>query len=100
MRRKPAQMSTNNRYYADMKARFLAFQNGEIDMRNLHTMVYEPNNVALALRQLSRSGGRDSKGPDGINIHTLENYSVMELSEIVKDRLLNKKMGYVRRTYP
>lgn len=92
-------MSTNNRYYVDMKARFLAFQNGEIDMRNLHTMVYEPNNVALALRQLSHSGGRDSMGPDGTNIHTLENYSVMELSEIVKERLLNKKMEYVRRTY-
>src|SRR5699024_5706021 len=30
---------------------------------------------------------------------TLENYSVMELAEIVKDRLLNKKMDYVRRTY-
>ncbi len=68
-------------------------------MRNLHTMVYEPNNVALALRQLSHSDGRDSIGPDGTNIHTLENYSVMELSEIVKDRLLNKKMEYVRRTY-
>lgn len=98
MRREPTKMSTNNRYYVDMKARFLAFQNGEIDMRNLYPMVYEPNNVALALRQLSHSGGRDSMGPDGTNIHTLEKYSVMELSEIVQDRILHKKMEYVRRT--
>lgn len=70
------QMSTNNRYYVDMKARFLAFQNGEIDLRNLHPIVYEPNNVALALRQLSHSGGRDSQGPDGTNIQCLNRSSL------------------------
>ena len=33
---KPNQtMSTNNRYYVDMEARFGAFQNGEIDMHML-----------------------------------------------------------------
>ena len=97
---KPNQtMSTNNRYYVDMEARFFAFQNGEIDMHMLHPMVYDANNVALAVRQLSQSGGRNALGPDGTNYHTLEQYSIAELSEIVKDRLLNKKMDYVRRTY-
>lgn len=40
-----------------------------------------------------------AKGQDGTNYKTLEPYSIHELSEIVKDRLLNKKMDYVRRTY-
>lgn len=93
------EMSTNNRYYVDMEARFEAFWNHEIDMRTLHTMVYDMNNVALAVRQLSKSGGKDALGPDGTNYSTLESYSIAELSEIVKDRLLNKKMNYVRRTY-
>ena len=92
-------MSTNNRYYVDMEARFEAFRNHEIDMRTLHTMVYDMNNVALAVRQLSKSGGKDALGPDGTSYSTLEDYSIAELSEIVKDRLLNKKMDYVRRTY-
>lgn len=38
-------------------------------------------------------------GPDGTNYKTLENYSVAELVEIVKERLPNKRMDYVRRTY-
>jgi group II intron reverse transcriptase/maturase len=38
-------------------------------------------------------------GPDGTNIKTLEPYSIAELAEIVKDRLFQKKMDYVRRTY-
>jgi group II intron reverse transcriptase/maturase len=92
-------MSTNNIYYVDMERRFDDFQNGKINMRELHPMVYDANNVALALRQLSKSSGRMAKGPDGTNYETLENYSIHELSEIVKDRLLNKKMDYVRRTY-
>ena len=58
-------MSTNNRYYVDMEARFEAFRNHEIDMRSLHTMVYDVNNVALAVRQLSKSSGKDALGPDG-----------------------------------
>jgi len=62
-------------------------------------MVYEINNVSLALRQLSKSNGRKAKGIDGTNYETLESYSIYELSEIVKDRLLNKKMDYVRREY-
>jgi group II intron reverse transcriptase/maturase len=62
-------------------------------------MVYDANNVALAVRQLSKAKGRMAKGPDGTNYQTLEKYSIAELSEIVKDRLLNKKMDYVRRTY-
>lgn len=82
-----------------MEKRFEAFQNGIINLRQLHPMVYEERNVALAIRQLSQSSGRMSKGYDGSNYKTLENYSVVELAEIVKDRLLNKKMDYVRRTY-
>jgi group II intron reverse transcriptase/maturase len=62
-------------------------------------MVYEPNNVALAVRQLSKSKGRMAKGIDGTNYATLENYSVDELAEIVKDRLINKKMDYVKRAH-
>lgn len=62
-------------------------------------MVYDANNVALALRQLSNGKGRMTSGPDGTNYQTLENYSINELSEIVKDRLINKKMDYVKRTY-
>lgn len=50
-------MSTNNIYYVDMEERFNDFQNGKIDMRCLHPMVYDMNNVSLALRQLSQSKG-------------------------------------------
>lgn len=92
-------MSTNNIYYVDMKQRFIDFKDGKYNMRMLHPMVYEIDNVALALKQLSKSKGRNAMGPDGTNYTTLESYSIHELSEIVKDRLLNKKMDYVRRTY-
>ena len=92
-------MGTNNIYYVDMEKRFEDYQNDKINMRNLHEMVYEPNNVALAVRQLSKSKGKMSKGIDGTNYATLENYSVIDLAEIVKDRLLNKKMDYVRRAH-
>jgi group II intron reverse transcriptase/maturase len=90
---------TNNVYYVDMEQRFNDFRDGKIDMRALHGMVYDENNVALAVRQLSKSPGRMALGPDGTNYQTLENYSVLELAEIVKDRLLSKQMDYVRRTY-
>jgi len=92
-------MSTNNVYYVDMEQRFNDFRDGKFDMSALHSMVYNENNVALAIRQLSQSPGRMALGPDGTNYQTLENYSVAELSEIVKDRLLRKQMDYVRRTY-
>ena len=92
-------MSTNNIYYVDMEQRFEDYQDGKMNMRNLHPMVYDINNVSLALYQLSKSKGRNAKGHDGTNYKTLESYSIQELSEIVKDRLLNKKMDYVRRTY-
>ena len=92
-------MSTNNIYFVDMEKRFEDFQNNKIDLRALHVMVYNANNVALALRQLSKSPGRMALGPDKTNIKTLEPYSIQELAEIVKDRLLNKRMDYVRRTY-
>jgi group II intron reverse transcriptase/maturase len=92
-------MSINNIYFVDMEKRFNDFRGGKMDMRALHHMVYDVNNVALAVRQLSKSDGRMSLGPDGTNYKTLENYSVIELAEIVKDRLLDKRMDYVRRTY-
>ena len=92
-------MSVNNIYYVDMEKRYDDFLNGKINTRLLHPMVYDMENVALAVRQLSKSGGRMALGPDGTNYKTLEPYSIEELSEIVKDRLLNKKMDYVRRTY-
>jgi len=82
-----------------MEQRFNDFQQEKYNLRELHPMVYDPNNVALAVRQLSKAKGRMAKGQDGTNCETLEEYSVVELSEIVKDRLLNKKMNYVRRTY-
>jgi len=82
-----------------MEKRFDDYKNGRIDMGMIHEMVYDINNVSLALRQLSKSSGRMSKGHDGTNYQTLEKYSIYELSRIVKDRLLNKKMDYVRRTY-
>ena len=82
-----------------MEKRFEDYQNGLINMRQLHKMVYEPNNVALAVRQLSQGKGRMAKGIDGTNYATLENYSIDELAQIVKDRLINKKMNYVRRTH-
>lgn len=83
----------------DMEQRFNDFRNGQIDLRALHVMVYDTDNVALALRQLSQSGGKMAKGPDDTNFETLEPYSIDELAEIVKDRLFHKKMSYVRRTY-
>lgn len=82
-----------------MEQRFNDIRDSKIDLRALHVMVYDTDNVALALYQLSKSGGRMALGPDGTNIKTLEPYSIAELSEIVKDRLLHKKMSYVRRTY-
>lgn len=92
-------MSTNNIYFVDMEQRFNDFSSNKINLRALHVMVYDINNVALALRQLSKSKGRMALGPDGTNIKTLEPYSIAELAEIVKDRLFQKKMDYVRRTY-
>lgn len=82
-----------------MEERFNNYVNEKIDLYSIHTMVYEINNVSLALKQLSISGGRMAKGQDGTNYQTLEKYSVYQLSQIVKNRLLNKKMDYVRRTY-
>ena len=90
---------TNNIYYVDMEKRFNDFRDGKIDMCNFHEMIYDINNVSLALRQLSKSSGRMAKGHDGTNYATLEKYSIAELAEIVKDRLIHKKMNYVRRTY-
>ena len=84
-------MSTNNIYFVDMEKRFEDFQNNRIDLRALHVMVYDTDNVALALRQLSKSPGRMALGPDKTNIKTLEPYSIQELAEIVKDRLTNRK---------
>ena len=75
-----------------MEKRFEDFQNNRIDLRALHVMVYDTDNVALALRQLSKSPGRMALGPDKTNIKTLEPYSIQELAEIVKDRL-TKAMG-------
>lgn len=83
----------------DMEQRFNDFRNDAVDLRALHVMVYDTDNVALALYQLRKSKGRMALGPDGTNIKTLEPYSIAELAEIVKDRLLHKKMSYVRRTY-
>ena len=51
-------MSNNNIYYVDMEKRFDDFQNGRINMRQLHPMIYEENNVALAIRQLGQSSGK------------------------------------------
>jgi hypothetical protein len=82
-----------------MKQRFIDYLEGKTGMQRLHPMVYNMDNVAFAVKQLSKTKGRMSKGQDGTNYQTLENYSVAELSEIVKDRLINKKMEYVRRTY-
>jgi len=92
-------MATNNVYYVDMKQRFEDFRSGNFNPCTLHEMVYDPNNVGLAVRQLSKSHGRMALGQDGTNYKTLEQYSIMELSEIVKYRLVNKEMEYVRRTY-
>ena len=82
-----------------MERRFNDFRDNKVDMREIHTIVYDTDNVALALRLLSQSKGKMAKGSDGTNFETLEPYSIDELAEIVKDRLLNKKMSYVRRTY-
>jgi len=92
-------MAVNNIYYVDMKKRYLDYQNGAVNMRCLHPMVYDDKNVALAVRQLSQSPGKMALGPDGTNFKTLEDYSIEELSEIVKERLFNKTMNYVRREY-
>ena len=92
-------MAVNNIYYVDMEKCYRDFQDGTVDMRNLHPMVYDDRNVALAVRQLSQSPGKMALGPDGTNYETLEKYSVAELAEIVRERLFSKQMDYVRRTY-
>ena len=56
-----------------MEQRFNNFRNNKYDLRLLHPMVYEMNNVALAVRQLSKAKGRMRKGPDDTNYQTLEN---------------------------
>ena len=91
--------SINNIYFMDMKQRFENFKNGNIDMRNLSPLVYSEENVMLAVRQLSKSKGRMTKGPDGSNYDTIAKMNFIELGIIVKDRLLNKKMDYVKRIY-
>ena len=40
-------MAVNNIYYVDMEKRYRDFQEGTVDMRNLHPMVYDDRNVAL-----------------------------------------------------
>ena len=82
-----------------MKERFESYKENKINLYELHEMVYEEKNVALALRQLNQSRGKMAKGPDGTNFETLEKYSIKELSEIVEDRLINQKMDYVKRIY-
>ena len=76
-----------------MEERFNCFRNNQVDPRALHIMVYDANNVAFAVRQLSQSSGKMALGSDGTNYQTLEPYSVIELAEIVKDRLHGKKDG-------
>ena len=44
---------------SDMEKRYRDFQEETVDMRNLHPMVYDDRNVALAVRQLSQSPGRN-----------------------------------------
>ena len=68
-----------------MEKRFEDFQNNRIDLRALHVMVYDTDNVALALRQLSKSPGRMALGPDKTNIKTLERQAgiTQEITEIV-----------------
>lgn len=45
-----------------MEKRFENFQNNRIDLRALHVMVYDTDNVALALRQLSKKSGKNGTG--------------------------------------
>ena len=71
-----------------MEQRFNDYQKGKMDMRALHPMVYDADNVAFALRQLSQSGGRMALGPDGTNIKTLEPYSILELAENLSSSIL------------
>lgn len=78
-------MSTNNIYYVDMKKRFEKFQNDEIDIRYLHELVCTKENVMLVLRQLGKSKGRMTKGPDGSNYTTLVERSFSQLADIVRD---------------
>ena len=40
-----------------MEQRFNDYQKGKMDMRALHPMVYDTDNVAFALRQLSKAEG-------------------------------------------
>jgi len=82
-----------------MKERFESYKENKINLYELHEMVYEENNVALALRKLNQSKGKMAVGQDGTNFETLEKYSINELSEIVRDRLINQKMDYVKRIY-
>lgn len=49
-------MAVNNIYYVDMEKCYLDFQNGTIDMRNLHPMVYNDRNVALAVPKSGKNG--------------------------------------------
>lgn len=65
-------LATNNIYYVDMEKRFQDFCENKIDPRALRVTVYDTNNVALALRQLSKSSGRMALGQDKSNYETSE----------------------------
>nr|WP_300825631.1 hypothetical protein [uncultured Acetatifactor sp.] len=50
-------MTNSYNYFVDMEQRFNDYQKGKMDMRALHPMVYDTDNVAFALRQLSKAEG-------------------------------------------
>ena len=82
-----------------MKKRFEDYQeNIPIDLLSECTTT---ENVNLAFKKLSESPGRFAFGPDGTSINTINdmNISAPELSKIVKDRIVNKIITPVRRTY-
>ena len=94
-------MALNNIYYINMEERFNDVKSGKFDlmMKDIHLLVYSEENIMLAVRQLSKSSGKYAKGIDGSNYSTIAKMSISELRDIVKERLHNKKMDYVRRVY-
>ncbi|MFC0476948.1 reverse transcriptase domain-containing protein [Robertmurraya beringensis] len=92
-------MALNNIYYVDMKQRFIDYQK-EIPIDLLSECISE-GNVNLAFRKLSESSGKYSLGADGTNIDTINdaNLNTLDLCEIVRERIINKIVNPVRRTY-
>ena len=73
-------------------------QSGKI-FNNLYSLIISDNNILLAMKNISTSSGRHTKGIDGKTIAMYQKMSVENLIGIVKQRLNNFKPMKVRQIF-